>query len=74
MSQLTSGEIQLDDVLKGLNLVGQVLLRAQEAYQKHRELAAKVGVPVEELDAADERFLKFYDDPLGRVSNDDDET
>ncbi len=49
------------DILKGLNLIGELALKAREAYEEHREIARKMGIPDSDLDAADARFAKVFD-------------
>lgn len=50
--------------LQVLEILGGVAMRATAAYQKARALAAKDGVSPADLDDADARFLKVYEDPL----------
>ena len=51
-----------------LNVLGTVASKALDAYHQARDLAAKGGVSKADLDAADQRFLHQYDDPLAAES------
>lgn len=50
--------------LKGLQIVGGMVANGVRARQEMRKLAEQLGVSKVELDAADERFMRTYTDPL----------
>lgn len=54
----------MNEYLALLQILGPLVARAYDAYNKARELAAQNGVSEADLTAADARFLKHYDDPL----------
>ena len=59
MSQVTAS-----DALKLLSVAGGLLLNAKQGYDEARALAKKAGVSEEDMDKADGRFARVYEDPL----------
>ena len=66
MSQVTAS-----DALKLLSIAGGLLINAKQGYDEARALAKKAGVSEEDMDKADARFARVYEDPLKKHGGND---